>query len=68
MNPFIQRRTLLRAALATAATGGLSVQAQTAWPAKAVTLIVRLLGAEAEAKETIRELARITRQHYTRHW
>ena len=23
---------------------------------------------EAEAKETIRELARITRQHYTRHW
>ncbi len=23
---------------------------------------------EAEAKETIRELARLTRQHYTRHW
>ena len=23
---------------------------------------------EAEAKQTIRDLARITRQHYTRHW
>ena len=63
MNPFIQRRTLLRAALATAATGGLSVQAQTAWPAKAVTLIVPFPaggGTDAFARPMAAQFARLT--------
>ena len=63
MNPFIQRRTLLRAALATAATGGLSVQAQSAWPAKAVTLIVPFPaggGTDAFARPMAAQFARLT--------
>ena len=63
MNPIIQRRTLLRAALATAATGGLSVQAQTAWPAKAVTLIVPFPaggGTDAFARPMAAQFARLT--------
>ncbi len=63
MNPYIQRRTLLRAALATAATGGLSVQAQSAWPAKAVTLIVPFPaggGTDAFARPTAAQFARLT--------
>ena len=63
MNPFIQRRALLRAALATAATGGLSVQAQSAWPAKAVTLIVPFPaggGTDAFARPMAAQFARLT--------
>ena len=63
MNPFIQRRTLLRAALATAATGGLSAQAQSAWPAKAVTLIVPFPaggGTDAFARPMAAQFARLT--------
>ena len=63
MNPYIQRRTLLRAALATAATGGLSVQAQSAWPAKAVTLIVPFPaggGTDAFARPMAAQFARLT--------
>ena len=63
MNPFIQRRTLLRAALATAATGGLSVQAQSAWPATAVTLIVPFPaggGTDAFARPMAAQFARLT--------
>ena len=63
MNPFIQRRTLLRAALATAGTGGLSVQAQSAWPAKAVTLIVPFPaggGTDAFARPMAAQFARLT--------
>ena len=63
MNPFIQRRTLLRAALATAGTGGLSVQAQSEWPAKAVTLIVPFPaggGTDAFARPMAAQFARLT--------
>ena len=63
MNPFIQRRTLLRAVLATAATGGLSVRAQTAWPAKAVTLIVPFPaggGTDAFARPMAAQFARLS--------
>ena len=63
MKPFIQRRTLLHAALATAATGGLSVQAQSAWPAKAVTLIVPFPaggGTDAFARPMAAQFARLT--------
>lgn len=63
MNPFIQRRALLRAALATAATGGLAAQAQTVWPAKAVTLIVPFPaggGTDAFARPMAAQFARLT--------
>ncbi len=63
MNPFIQRRTLLRAALATAGAGAFSAQAQTAWPAKAVTLIVPFPaggGTDAFARPMAAQFARLS--------
>ena len=65
MNPSIQRRTVLRAALATAAAGAWQTptQAQTTWPAKAVTLIVPFPaggGTDAFARPMAAQFARLT--------
>jgi tripartite-type tricarboxylate transporter receptor subunit TctC len=65
MNPSIQRRTVLRAALATAAAGAWQAptHAQTTWPAKAVTLIVPFPaggGTDAFARPMAAQFARLT--------
>ena len=65
MNPSIQRRTVLRAALATAAAGAWQAptHAQTTWPAKAVTLIVPFPaggGTDAFARPMAGQFARLT--------
>jgi tripartite-type tricarboxylate transporter receptor subunit TctC len=63
MNPSIQRRALLRAALVTAAASALPAQAQTAWPSKPVTLIVPFPaggGTDAFARPMAAQFARLT--------
>ncbi len=63
MNPSIQRRALLRVALATAAASALPAQAQTAWPSKPVTLIVPFPaggGTDAFARPMAAQFARLT--------
>jgi len=63
MNPTIQRRTMLRAALATAAASTLAAHAQSAWPTKPVTLIVPFPaggGTDAFARPMAAQFARLT--------
>jgi tripartite-type tricarboxylate transporter receptor subunit TctC len=63
MTPLIHRRTVLRAALAGAAASTLQVQAQPAWPAKPVTMIVPFPaggGTDAFARPMSAQFARLT--------
>jgi tripartite-type tricarboxylate transporter receptor subunit TctC len=63
MNSLIQRRAVLHAAVAGAATCVLPARAQTAWPAKPVTLIVPFPaggGTDAFARPMAAQFARLT--------
>ena len=63
MNSLIQRRAVLHAAMAGAATCVLPARAQTAWPAKPVTLIVPFPaggGTDAFARPMAAQFARLT--------